>query len=194
MPEGTIVRVITRLDETCREVRDAARVIGDADLFTKMEEAQALIKRDSMCIYPLWTEYWLTLPVVFAASLVCCRVVGLCSDVAVADDRSIYSLNHHRSHRFEHLDRTLIACACAGKSVHLHRTTYNDHDPLCFCGAHCSQIVRARVLRSRALVSNRFERLQIQPYHASLQPIKQTGCCQLRGPARCSQWQLTVER
>jgi hypothetical protein len=41
------VRVITRLDETCREVRDAARVIGDADLFTKMEEAQALIKRDS---------------------------------------------------------------------------------------------------------------------------------------------------
>lgn len=47
MPEGTIVRCITRLDETCREVRDAARVIGDADLFTKMEEAQALIKRDS---------------------------------------------------------------------------------------------------------------------------------------------------
>ena len=47
IPEGTIVRVITRLDETCREVRDAARVIGDADLFTKMEEAQALIKRDS---------------------------------------------------------------------------------------------------------------------------------------------------
>ncbi|WVO12427.1 hypothetical protein L204_100026 [Cryptococcus depauperatus] len=44
--EGTIVRVITRLDETCREVRDAARVIGDADLFQKMETAQALIKRD----------------------------------------------------------------------------------------------------------------------------------------------------
>lgn len=47
VPEGTIVRVITRLDETCREVRDAARVIGDAELFQKMEEAQALIKRDS---------------------------------------------------------------------------------------------------------------------------------------------------
>ncbi|KIM88714.1 hypothetical protein PILCRDRAFT_2912 [Piloderma croceum F 1598] len=44
--EGTIVRVITRLDETCREVRDAARVIGDADLFKKMEEAQIKIKRD----------------------------------------------------------------------------------------------------------------------------------------------------
>jgi superfamily II RNA helicase len=45
--EGTIVRVITRLDETCREVRDAARVIGDADLFKKMEESQIKIKRDS---------------------------------------------------------------------------------------------------------------------------------------------------
>ena len=45
--EGTIVRVITRLDETCREVRDAARVIGDTELFKKMEEAQIRIKRDS---------------------------------------------------------------------------------------------------------------------------------------------------
>jgi superfamily II RNA helicase len=45
--EGTIVRVITRLDETCREVRDAARVIGDAVLMKKMEEAQMKIKRDS---------------------------------------------------------------------------------------------------------------------------------------------------
>jgi len=49
VPEGTIVRVITRLDETCREVRDAARVIGDAELFKKMEEAQNKIKRDSEC-------------------------------------------------------------------------------------------------------------------------------------------------
>ena len=54
--EGTIVRVITRLDETCREVRDAARVIGDAGLFKKMEDAQARIKRDS--------ELFLTLSVV----------------------------------------------------------------------------------------------------------------------------------
>lgn len=44
--EGTVVRVITRLDETCREVRDAARVIGDTELFKKMEEAQIKIKRD----------------------------------------------------------------------------------------------------------------------------------------------------
>ena len=44
------MRVITRLDETCREVRDAARVIGDAELFKKMEEAQTKIKRDSKCM------------------------------------------------------------------------------------------------------------------------------------------------
>ena len=53
--EGTIVRVITRLDETCREVRDAARVIGDAELFKKMEESQTRIKRDSK-----WAQMWRT--------------------------------------------------------------------------------------------------------------------------------------
>jgi antiviral helicase SKI2 len=50
--EGTIVRIITRLDETCREVRDAARVIGDAELFKKMEESQIKIKRDSTLFSP----------------------------------------------------------------------------------------------------------------------------------------------
>ena len=44
--EGTIVRVITRLDETCREVRNAARIIGDPTLFAKMQMCQELIKRD----------------------------------------------------------------------------------------------------------------------------------------------------
>ena len=44
--EGTIVRVITRLDETCREVKNAARIIGDPTLFTKMQSCQEMIKRD----------------------------------------------------------------------------------------------------------------------------------------------------
>lgn len=44
--EGTIVRVITRLDETCREVKSAARIIGDPTLFEKMQTCQELIKRD----------------------------------------------------------------------------------------------------------------------------------------------------
>ncbi|KAL4093968.1 hypothetical protein PRIC1_011397 [Phytophthora ramorum] len=44
--EGSIVRCITRLDEVCREVRNAARVIGDPQLYRKMEVASESIKRD----------------------------------------------------------------------------------------------------------------------------------------------------
>jgi antiviral helicase SKI2 len=44
--EGTIVRCITRLDETCRDVRNAARVIGDPKLYQDMVAASELIKRD----------------------------------------------------------------------------------------------------------------------------------------------------
>ena len=46
VPEGTIVRTIVRLDETCREVRNAARIIGDPSLHKKMEAASMMIKRD----------------------------------------------------------------------------------------------------------------------------------------------------
>jgi len=67
--EGTIVRVITRLDETFREVRDAARVIGDAELFKKMEEAQTKIKRDSEYIITYVKIFSSSSSVVFAASL-----------------------------------------------------------------------------------------------------------------------------
>lgn len=66
VPEGTVVRVITRLDETCREVRDAARVIGDAELFQKMEAAQVKIKRDSK----------FTLFVVSLGLIICSRICG----------------------------------------------------------------------------------------------------------------------
>ncbi|KAI8903183.1 NUC185 domain-containing protein [Gorgonomyces haynaldii] len=51
--EGSIVRCIVRLSETCREVSSAARLVGDTGLYKKMELAQEMIKRD----------------VVFAASL-----------------------------------------------------------------------------------------------------------------------------
>ena len=44
--EGSIVRTVVRLDETCREFRDAARVMGNVALFQQMEAAQAAIKRD----------------------------------------------------------------------------------------------------------------------------------------------------
>jgi len=44
--EGSIVRTIVRLDEMCRDVRNAARIMGDSALYAKMEEASAAIKRD----------------------------------------------------------------------------------------------------------------------------------------------------
>lgn len=44
--EGTIVRVITRLDEICRQVKNAALIVGDSALHSKMSEAQERIKRD----------------------------------------------------------------------------------------------------------------------------------------------------
>ncbi|RKP17827.1 antiviral helicase [Rozella allomycis CSF55] len=44
--EGSIVRCIVRLDETCRELRSAARIVGDTNLYKKMEEASIAIKRD----------------------------------------------------------------------------------------------------------------------------------------------------
>ena len=44
--ECSIVRAIVRLDETCREFRDAARVMGNTALYQQMEAASAAIKRD----------------------------------------------------------------------------------------------------------------------------------------------------
>ncbi|KAI8839115.1 antiviral helicase [Chytriomyces cf. hyalinus JEL632] len=44
--EGSIVRCIVRLDETCREVRGVSRIIGDSNLHRKMEEAAESIRRD----------------------------------------------------------------------------------------------------------------------------------------------------
>ena len=44
--EGSIVRTIVRLDETLRDFKTAAKLIGNVDLATKMDEASHLIKRD----------------------------------------------------------------------------------------------------------------------------------------------------
>ncbi|PKA51999.1 DEAD-box ATP-dependent RNA helicase ISE2, chloroplastic [Apostasia shenzhenica] len=46
VPEGLIVRTIVRLDETCREFKNAASIIGNNALFKKMETASNAIKRD----------------------------------------------------------------------------------------------------------------------------------------------------
>lgn len=52
--EGTIVRTITRLDETCREVKNAARIVGDPELYLKMQTAQEMIKRDITAVASLY--------------------------------------------------------------------------------------------------------------------------------------------
>lgn len=52
--EGTIVRVVTRLDETCREVMSAARLVGDPLLYAKMEKAREGIRRDVCFVASLY--------------------------------------------------------------------------------------------------------------------------------------------
>jgi len=54
--EGMIVRCIQRLDETLRDVRDAARIIGDPILYQKMGEASTAIKRDIVFAASLYTQ------------------------------------------------------------------------------------------------------------------------------------------
>ena len=46
VPEGSVVRYIVRLDEACKDIRNAARTIGDPLLFQLAEHASALIRRD----------------------------------------------------------------------------------------------------------------------------------------------------
>jgi len=46
VPEGTIVRCILRLHETLKDVRNAARVIGNPQLYQTMERCADMIKRD----------------------------------------------------------------------------------------------------------------------------------------------------
>ena len=56
VPEGTIVRCILRLDETCREVRAAAEAMGNEDLAEKMRDAALAIKRDVVFAASLYVE------------------------------------------------------------------------------------------------------------------------------------------
>ena len=54
--EGIIVRTIQRLDEVLRDIRNAARLIGDPVLVQKMEEASGMIKRDIVFAASLYTQ------------------------------------------------------------------------------------------------------------------------------------------
>jgi antiviral helicase SKI2 len=54
--EGIIVRTIQRLDETCSNLKDAAKIIGDSVLVTKMENCSTLIRRDIVFAGSLYTK------------------------------------------------------------------------------------------------------------------------------------------
>jgi len=54
--EGQIVRCIQRLDETLRDVKEAASTIGDPTLKEKMEQASTAIKRDIVFAASLYTD------------------------------------------------------------------------------------------------------------------------------------------
>ncbi|XP_076006068.1 superkiller complex protein 2 [Genypterus blacodes] len=54
--EGTVVRCIQRLDEVLKEVRQAARIVGDAVLGSKMEKASLAIRRDIVFTASLYTH------------------------------------------------------------------------------------------------------------------------------------------
>jgi antiviral helicase SKI2 len=54
--EGIIVRTIQRLDETCSNLKDAAKIIGDTVLESKMEQCSTLIRRDIVFAGSLYTK------------------------------------------------------------------------------------------------------------------------------------------
>ncbi|EGT36338.1 hypothetical protein CAEBREN_19438 [Caenorhabditis brenneri] len=53
--EGLIVKCIQRLDEVCKDVRNAGRIVGDPALVEKMEEVSASIRRDIVFAASLYT-------------------------------------------------------------------------------------------------------------------------------------------
>jgi len=56
VPEGSIVRTISRLDELIRDFRNAARVVGSPSLYRKMEAASECIRRDVVFAASLYVE------------------------------------------------------------------------------------------------------------------------------------------
>lgn len=54
--EGVIVRCIQQLNETIRDVKNAARIIGEPTLQQKMEDASNAIKRDIVFAASLYMQ------------------------------------------------------------------------------------------------------------------------------------------
>ena len=56
LQEGDIIRVLSRVEELAKEVRKAARLLGDALLAKTLERALAAIKRDVVAAPSLYTD------------------------------------------------------------------------------------------------------------------------------------------
>ena len=56
LAEGDIVRIISRLEELCKEVRSAARLLGDALLGRKLDSVLLAIKRDVVAAPSLYMD------------------------------------------------------------------------------------------------------------------------------------------
>lgn len=54
--EGIIVKTIQRLDELCGNLRNAARIIGDTVLESKIEQCSVLIRRDIVFAASLYVK------------------------------------------------------------------------------------------------------------------------------------------
>lgn len=54
--EGSIVKTIQRLEILLRDVRNAARIMGNMILFKKLEQSSVLIKRDIVFASSLYLE------------------------------------------------------------------------------------------------------------------------------------------
>lgn len=54
--EGIIVRCIQQLNEIICDVRNAARIVANPELQTKMEETSSAVKRDIVFAASLYTQ------------------------------------------------------------------------------------------------------------------------------------------
>lgn len=54
--EGSIVKMVNSVERICQQVKSAARILNDAQLAQRMEDASTLIKRDIIFTPSLYLE------------------------------------------------------------------------------------------------------------------------------------------
>jgi len=56
LDEGSIVKMVNSVERICQQLKTVARVLGDAELAKRMDEASTLIKRDIIFTPSLYLE------------------------------------------------------------------------------------------------------------------------------------------